>query len=288
GMKSLEIKNKFDEIVQFAGVERFIETPVKRYSSGMYVRLAFAVAAHLDPEILIIDEVLAVGDVDFQRKCIGKIQDVSRNEGRTVLFVSHNFGAVESLCNKGLHLENGTIAYHGNVKDAIHSFHQSYNIGNKTSLDERKDRKGSGKCKFTSIELLDQDLNPILYALSGQNIVLRIGIDNQSQEILNKNFQIDVGINSRLGEPLVWLSTSLMENFLSIENGKSFVELTILDCSLLPGEYQVTLFCKSTGEIMDWVEEAFILEVETGDYYKNGRFPSIKFGNFMIRHYFRN
>ena len=122
GMRKAEIKRKFDEIVDFAGVERYVDTPVKRYSSGMYVRLAFAVAAHLESEILIVDEVLAVGDAEFQKKCIGKMGDVSRGEGRTILFVSHNMDSVRSLCNKGLVLNNGSIMFNGEVNEAIQTY----------------------------------------------------------------------------------------------------------------------------------------------------------------------
>lgn len=119
GMKKTEIDRKFDEIVAFAEVEKFLDTPVKRYSSGMYVRLAFAVAAHLEPEILIVDEVLAVGDAQFQKKCLGKMHDVADQEGRTVLFVSHNMGAIHLLCQRGLVLANGTVAVNGNASDAV-------------------------------------------------------------------------------------------------------------------------------------------------------------------------
>jgi lipopolysaccharide transport system ATP-binding protein len=122
GMRKAEIKRKFDEIVDFAGVERYIDTPVKRYSSGMYVRLAFAVAAHLESEILIVDEVLAVGDAEFQKKCVGKMGDVSRSEGRTILFVSHNMDSVRSLCNKGLVLNNGQIIFNGDVNEAVQTY----------------------------------------------------------------------------------------------------------------------------------------------------------------------
>ena len=124
GMRKAEITQKFDEIVAFAGVERYVDTPVKRYSSGMYVRLAFSVAAHLEPEILVIDEVLAVGDAEFQKKCLGKMQDISRNDGRTVLFVSHNMAAIKTLCQKGIVLENGTNVFNGTQIDAI-SFYQN-------------------------------------------------------------------------------------------------------------------------------------------------------------------
>lgn len=124
GMKRQEINQKFDEIVAFAGVEKYVDTPVKRYSSGMYVRLAFAVAAHLEPEILVIDEVLAVGDAEFQKKCLGKMQDISRNDGRTVLFVSHNMAAIKTLCKTGIVLENGTNVFNGTQLDAV-SFYQN-------------------------------------------------------------------------------------------------------------------------------------------------------------------
>ena len=126
GMTKAEIKRKFDEIVEFAGVERYVDTPVKRYSSGMYVRLAFAVAAHLEPEILIVDEVLAVGDAEFQKKCLGKMKDVSVNEGRTVLFVSHNMAAVKQLCTAGVVLRNGGLAYTGSALDAVAYYQNSH------------------------------------------------------------------------------------------------------------------------------------------------------------------
>lgn len=125
GMRKKEITRKFDEIVDFAGVERYIDTPVKRYSSGMYVRLAFAVAAHLESEILIVDEVLAVGDAEFQKKCLGKMGEVSKGEGRTVLFVSHNMGSVQELCKKGIVLQNGSLFFQGNTKDAVNTYLKS-------------------------------------------------------------------------------------------------------------------------------------------------------------------
>ena len=127
GMSQSEVRKQFDEIVDFAGVEKFLDTPVKRYSSGMYVRLAFAVAAHLEPEILIIDEVLAVGDAEFQKKCLGKMEDVSKNDGRTVLFVSHNMGAISTLCNKGILLQNGSIIQDGTIDLVINEYSKTAN-----------------------------------------------------------------------------------------------------------------------------------------------------------------
>jgi lipopolysaccharide transport system ATP-binding protein len=149
GMRKKEITRKLDEIIDFSGVERYIDTPVKRYSSGMYVRLAFAVAAHLESEILIVDEVLAVGDAEFQKKCLGKMGDISKGEGRTVLFVSHNMAAVKSLCSKGIVLENGKTSFNGPVDGAI-----EYYLKNSESFAHRRwDAKTSPKVNF--IRLLE-------------------------------------------------------------------------------------------------------------------------------------
>lgn len=125
GMRKREIKSKFDEIVSFAGVDRYVDTPVKRYSSGMYVRLAFAVAAHLESEVLIVDEVLAVGDAEFQKKCLGKMQDIREGEGRTILFVSHNIASIRTLCNKGIILKNGTMLFQGEIEETIQKYQSS-------------------------------------------------------------------------------------------------------------------------------------------------------------------
>jgi lipopolysaccharide transport system ATP-binding protein len=141
GMTKIEIRSKFDEIVDFAGVAKYIDTPVKRYSSGMYVRLAFAVAAHLEPEILIVDEVLAVGDAEFQKKAIGKMQDVSKNDGRTVLFVSHNMTAVKSLCQKGMCLKNGSIDNYGEVESVIDNYLKAITLSGEVYIQDGENEK---------------------------------------------------------------------------------------------------------------------------------------------------
>lgn len=158
GMKKTEIKNKFDEIVDFSGVEKFIDTPVKRYSSGMYVRLAFAVAAHLDPEILIVDEVLAVGDVDFQNKCLGKMSEVSKS-GRTILFVSHNMQAVTQLCTRGIFFENGSVSYDGGVQEAIKQYLTKSVLSKDAEIDFTNvvGRSGNGNIKISKIKLFNKD-----------------------------------------------------------------------------------------------------------------------------------
>ena len=167
GMRRNEIKRKFDEIVDFAGVERYIDTPVKRYSSGMYVRLAFAVAAHLESEILIVDEVLAVGDAEFQKKCLGKMGDVSKGEGRTVLFVSHNMAAVKTLCNNGILLQNGLVSYVGDVDSCVSNY-----------LDNSKDGSYNSRILDLGNEVIK------LHKIQVQNVnTLRPEIIDENKEI---------------------------------------------------------------------------------------------------------
>jgi lipopolysaccharide transport system ATP-binding protein len=153
GMSRAEIRKKFDEIVDFAEVEKFLDTPVKRYSSGMYVRLAFAVAAHLEPEILIVDEVLAVGDAQFQKKCLGKMEDVSKKGGRTVLFVSHNMVAVRSLCTKGFLLKNGKISSSGNINEVVNDYQLLFSPSSKSVFDAESEFAGNRLIGLNSIEL---------------------------------------------------------------------------------------------------------------------------------------
>lgn len=159
GMTKREIQKKFDEIVDFSGVERYIDTPVKRYSSGMYVRLAFAVAAHLEPEILIVDEVLAVGDAEFQKKCLGKMKDVSVNEGRTVLFVSHNMGAVKELCTRSILLKNGMVDLMGNTNEIVRKYLLTQTVVNSSSdlINDATSRRGFGEVRFTEIVINNGD-----------------------------------------------------------------------------------------------------------------------------------
>ena len=165
GMGKTEIKRKFDEIVAFSEVEKFLDTPVKRYSSGMYVRLAFAVAAHLEPEILIVDEVLAVGDAAFQKKCLGKMGDVATKEGRTVLFVSHNMTTVRALCQKAYLLESGQIKYQGSTSQAIDLYMQSVKsmmMSDAISLAQRHDRSGDGSAMLIGVKVEDADGKDII------------------------------------------------------------------------------------------------------------------------------
>jgi lipopolysaccharide transport system ATP-binding protein len=179
GMTKSEIKSKFDEIVDFAGVAKYVDTPVKRYSSGMIVRLGFAVAAHLEPEILIVDEVLAVGDADFQEKCINKMNSVSK-QGRTVLFVSHNMTSVMQLCSRGILLENGLLTYQNDIRSVIDTYLKKNTFGAESSFDLAafNSRTGSGRIKFTKLEIFNQH-KPDKNFLIGDDMILHLTLESQ-------------------------------------------------------------------------------------------------------------
>ena len=190
GMRRHEITRKFDEIVDFSGVGGYIDTPVKRYSSGMYVRLAFAVAAHLESEILIVDEVLAVGDAEFQKKCLGKMGDVSKGEGRTVLFVSHNLDAVKKLCNKGLLLQNGQLIHSGGIDTTLNSYLLNYTSEQKVStfsfeIDENKE------AQILKVALKDKEGNDVLDYFSNQEIFVHVTLKNN---FLNQGVRLNFSI----------------------------------------------------------------------------------------------
>ncbi len=273
GMKRHEIRRKFDEIVDFSGVERYIDTPVKRYSSGMYVRLAFAVAAHLESEILIVDEVLAVGDAEFQKKCLGKMVDATKTEGKTILFVSHNMASIQSLCSSAMLLREGVLSLPPqDTSFVINSYLSDFKKNTKTtSLLDRKDRTGVGNILVKSIELMDDHGNNKAQYLSGQPIKFMITIKN---EYRIKDDKLDVTMPiSKVGGPLI---TVLGNNYLNeniITNGciEQTFSFFIRRLSLMSGEYVCNITVRRQGEIEDWIQEAFTFEVENGDYYNTGQ-----------------
>lgn len=245
GMKKKEIASKFDEIVDFAGVERYIDTPVKRYSSGMYVRLAFAVAAHLEPEILIVDEVLAVGDAEFQKKCLGKMKDVSVNDGRTVLFVSHNIGAIQHLCTSGLYMYIGTIRHFGDINSAV----DAYMTSNSEASPQKKKLANeltqwhkntlNRTVDFVSIELLSGD--GLLHA-EQDDIVLELVF---SRLIIIPNSRIGFGIQSTTGDYVgVGFASGVLQNAAC---GQEKYKLTIKNPGLAKGIYTIDVSI-GTGE----------------------------------------
>ncbi len=285
GMSKTEIKNKFDEIVAFSEVERFLDTPVKRYSSGMYVRLAFAVAAHLDPEILIVDEVLAVGDAAFQKKCLGKMKDVS-GEGRTVLFVSHNMAAIQNLCDKAIYLKNGEVQVIGKSDSTINTYLKAVSEVQVIDLLNRKDRSGNGNIRFQSVELQDENENKLQALQCGKKSILRMKIGRKGNMQIN-NLNIAMGIDDDMGQRITQFNSEITNASLNINNDVSIIDIVINNLPLSQGTYTFTLFATVNNEIADWIQEAGSFDVEAGDFFETGKeFPEGQ-GHILIQHLFQ-
>jgi lipopolysaccharide transport system ATP-binding protein len=286
GMKRAEINAKFDEIVAFAGVERFVDTPVKRYSSGMYVRLAFAVAAHLDPEILVVDEVLAVGDVDFQKKCLGKMHDVASEQGRTILFVSHNMAAVESLCDSALLLVDGRCTVQGETTLVVQHYLRDVNRANVIPLIERTDRTGSGVFQFVSVSTEDDSGSSVSAFQCGVAAILHLVVENRTKSEL-RNCRIALGIDSEMGQRIAVLDTLLVGTEISaLPPGRESVRVVVPKMALIPGRYRLTIYATVNGVIADWIKNAATFDIEPGDFFGTGQLPPPGQGIFMLDHRF--
>ena len=291
GMSKAEITRKLDEIVDFSGCERYIDTPVKRYSSGMMVRLGFAVAAHLDPEILVVDEVLAVGDAEFQKKAIGKMQDVSRGEGRTVLFVSHNMGSIKALCQHGVLLENGKIKYQGDIADTV----EAYLADNKNEygkeFNERNDRLGIGGIRITHIEITTLNDIPICSAISGQDLKIKF-FYHSTFEQEKKNIILSMRIDDKNDNSISLIHNRLTGQPFTVNRGEGIFELTIRKMPLNTGLYSLSYtIMGENGKLpyLDGLQTAIKLKVESGDFYKTGELaPTDGFGPLLLEGSFKH
>jgi len=271
GMTHKEIGAKFDEIVAFAEVEKFIDTPVKRYSSGMYVRLAFAVAAHLEPEILIVDEVLAVGDAAFQKKCLGRMQDVAR-EGRTVLFVSHNMAAVSALCARAMVLWQGEVQHQlGPVQTAVQNYLSQVSEMARVNLAARTDRQGAGKIRITDFRAFDSQGCELEYLSAGQEVDFRIFYSSTVARV--ETIVVAIGITSQVGAFVSMLSNELTGQLFQTTGNEGYFVCKVKKLPLGPGTYTINLIVRSNEMIQDWIQEATTIVVEPGDFYGTGRMP---------------
>jgi lipopolysaccharide transport system ATP-binding protein len=280
GMGKTEIKKKFDEIVAFAEVKTFLDTPVKRYSSGMYVRLAFAVAAHLETEILIIDEVLAVGDTQFQKKCLGKIEDLGKN-GRTVLFVSHNMAAVEKLCENGILLRQGEVIFSGSKSETITQYLSNTSSEINTSLEERKDRQGNGLVKISKIEIKDIEGNFLEFVNSGQTIDIYFYFEN-----FNENTSKVIAsfvIKTQLEIPVFLQHSRLTGNDFGKLSKTGIFVARIYDLPLPSSVYQLSYSLIQDGICLDSISDAITLTVIDGDFFGSGEVPPISHGVSLVR-----
>jgi lipopolysaccharide transport system ATP-binding protein len=266
GMRKSEIKRKFDEIIAFAEIEQFIDTPVKRYSSGMYVRLAFAVAAHLEPEILIIDEVLAVGDAEFQRKCLGKMQDVSRSQGRTVLFVSHNIDAVRRLCSRCVFVDHGRLIACNDKNDAIARYLASdvSKAAPRSWIDVSQARRvGTGEARFSAVRFSSLSSEAAFQPYPNGPLEVTFTIDSRDERIVRS---IGFTLLDQSGTKLVNADTGQKGLITKLRAGSNEVTMRIDQLHLKPGNYLASLWMANfvvagENDILDFAECAFELEV---------------------------
>jgi lipopolysaccharide transport system ATP-binding protein len=277
GMSSREISRKFDEIVEFAEIGQFIDTPVKRYSSGMYVRLAFSVAAHLESEILLVDEVLAVGDIAFQKKCLGKMEDIG-SSGRTILFVSHNMAAIENLCTKALVLKDGRVDFHGNVKEGIEHYHAFFGESEGINLEDVP-RSGDGRARISDVWFSDAEGNRLPILKSGQEVQLHIAVNPVAEKC--SNLILAAGITTLQGEGVLHLSTETGGLPLPSLDTATVLTCTIPRLTLRGGYYSINLFLSANGIVTDWLQGGYRFQIEDADFYRTGKLPPEGYSTFL-------
>jgi len=282
GMVRADIARKFDEIVDFSGVEQFIDTPVKRYSSGMYVRLAFAVAAHLEPEILLVDEVLAVGDAEFQKKCLGKMSDVA-HEGRTVLFVSHNMGAIHNLCGRCILLNDGRIDCTGVTETVIARYNMLNTEKATVLLSDRTDRMGTGEIRCTQISFLNLSLEERSVLDNNNPCYIRLGYE--ASNIRPKNVKVGIGLDTLEGVRLITLYSDFTGQIFSIAKGTGSILCKLeTGLNLRPDTYVLHTFIGTEHDTVDAVLNATTIQVDDSNFYGTGKLPYRAQGAVLVKH----
>jgi len=277
GMSREEIRKKLDEIVAFAEVEKFLDTPVKRYSSGMYVRLAFAVAAHLEPEILVVDEVLAVGDAQFQKKCLGKMGEVAEG-GRTVLFVSHNMAAIQALCTQVVILEQGKTSGVRPVGDAISMYLMAQGNSSQSTFWELKSPSKIGISKVT---VVDSQNNEIDHVICGDAFNIRMEFNLKN---IGKNLAFAAVFYDENGNSVCACQSNISSTVTDSKELKGIASCRVPRLTLVPGVYRIDVSLDVSGERLDFIENVIQLPVESGDFFGTGRLPEKRWGTLLLDH----
>jgi len=269
GMSRAEVKASFEEIVDFAGIEEFLDTPVKRYSSGMYVRLAFAVAAHLRPEILIIDEVLAVGDAAFQKKCLAKMESVTRG-GRTILFVSHQLGAVSSLCSRTFVLDRGKLSFIGGTASAIsHYLSKDHKAAHGANLPATVARSGSGKTRLQKIWISDAEGRDLISVVSGQTVVFNFDLSLSCRTSV-QNVSLGFSIHNHLDDEISILYSDYCGRVFDLASSQSTIKCSVANFPFSAGSYLIHVRIICDGDVADWPRDhVAVLNVENGNFYNS-------------------
>jgi len=287
GMSKKEIIKKFNDIVEFAGIDKFLDTPVKRYSSGMYVRLAFSVAAHMEPDILIIDEVLAVGDAEFQKKCLGKMNDITKKEGRTILFVSHNLAAIQNLCKRCILLKNGKIETIGETKNTIDKYLNIKSNLINTPLRNRLDRQGEGNIRFTDIKITNSEgLETIK---SGDKLTIKLKYRSNFEKDI-EDIRISAVLYNNNEKPIFRLDSDLTKKTIKKmkPNGEILCETSRIN--LGTGIYYFNLAIENHYKLQDYISHAFTLEIKNNNMlydFTNTNKPNQQVDNIFIAHSFK-
>lgn len=287
GMKKREIDARLDEIIDFAGVHRFIDTPIKRYSSGMRLRLGFAVAAHLETEVLLVDEVLAVGDIEFQKKCLSKIENL-REGGRTVVFISHNMAAIEHLCPRTLWIYDGQVREDGATEEVVRAYlaHFGSNQCTGSNLRDIQEREGTGEVRLTAMEIFGPNGEPQQVCRCGEPIAIRLWYHAKEEM---RDAQFGMSIETELGVKVAKLGTA--ETGYSIPclpAGDGHIDLSIEAVNLMPGRYWTTLWAtspkhyNSAKHCWDVLEHRVTFDVEPTDFYKSGAGVGRQFGIVLL------
>ena len=283
GMRKAEVERKFDEIVAFAEVEKFIDTPVKRYSSGMYVRLAFAVAAHMETEVLLVDEVLAVGDAQFQKKCLCKMGEVA-TEGRTIIFVSHNMAAVESLCDRSILLCRGAVELDEDTRTVIEAYLQDREIGTEqgvTNLWVHSKRHAGSQRILSYVKTINSLGDPITSLLPGDDLILEFEL-LPSEPIRQPS--LGIGIDNSLGQRVFSVLTYLSECHWEKLDRRTVARCVIPEINLMPGRYTMSLSVGNPyNPLIDAITNASGFSVEPSDYFQTGRMPTPDLGVVLAR-----
>lgn len=280
GMRKAEIDRKFDEIVAFSEVEKFLDTPVKRYSSGMYVRLAFAVAAHLEPEILIVDEVLAVGDAEFQRKCLGKMQDVAGG-GRTVLFVSHNLAAVQALCTRAVMLRQGRCEADGRPDVVIPQYLQAVRTSETSDLTGRRDRQGSGAVVGSDLAVRGVGGMTVTEVHCGEDVAVELKYQNTTGRDVG-DVRVGLGIYDSYGRAMTFLQNVPLGVSLTARAGGGRIVCEVPKCRLAPGRYWINYEIRQGSELCDAIEQAAVFDVAEGDFFGTGKITYSTIGGILV------
>ncbi len=283
GMRREEVSRKLDSIVSFSGIEDFLNTPVKHYSSGMYVRLAFSVASHLEPDILIIDEVLAVGDQAFRKKCMEKLLDVS-GQGRTIIMVSHQMAYLKDLCHTGIYLHAGSIMYQGKIDETINHYVNHYSESRRTALMDRQDRRGSGVVKLMSMEMQDKNGFPLPSIPAGHAVIFKLDLTTTAASAFNIVIQLE--LFNIYGQLEFIASNAISNHSIPKLNHQQSVECYIPKFPLNTGTYFINASVTVGNKLSDEILNVMHIEVEPGAFYESGKLPPPNKG-FLVEYHWK-